>query len=163
MALLPNIRNLSVADDDDSSSSDSETSYTHRYGRRHDNKKYERRGQKHQEELARRAARSAERQEKKDALKLVGVWIDVLKVTGGHIGPGGDPVHLSFPILNQLKLVSSNFKGELPNLRLKKIDYVLNETLYDIFKQTKTEFRREGKDTKEQLLFHGTKAENVNR
>jgi hypothetical protein len=171
MAFLPDIKNLNLADDDDDSSSDSEDGHVRPYrddqryeGRgRHDDKKCERRGQRHQEELARRSARAAERQEKKDELKLVGAWVDVLKVTGGYIAPGWDAIHLSLSVLKRLKWVSWDFKGELPNMRLTKIEYVLNETLYDTFNQTKAEFQRQGKDTKEILLFHGTKPENVNR
>jgi len=174
MALLPDIKNLRIADDDDDSDDDNggrgirhlRPRYGNRRrddGRRDDDRRYERRGQRNQEELARRAAQAAERQEKKDSLKLVGAWIEVVKVTAGRVGPGGDAIHLSLPVLKQLKWVSWNFKRELPNMRIQKIEYVLNETLYDVFSKAKDEFRRHGKNTKEMLLFHGTKPENVNR
>ena len=174
MALLPDITNLRIVDDDDESDEDNGgggiRQLRPRYGngrrdegRRDDQRRYERRGQRNQEELARRAAQAAERQEKKDALKLIGAWIEAVKVTGGRVGPGCDAIHLSLPVLKQLKWVSWNFKRELPNTRIQKIEYVLNETLYDTFNKAKEEFRRHGKNTQEMLLFHGTKPENVNR
>jgi hypothetical protein len=94
----------------------------------------------------------------------VGAWVDVVKVSSSNrLLPGGDAIDLSHGVLMQLKWVSWNFKGELPNMRIHKIEYVLNKRLYEIFTATKTELKLHGKPTKEMLLYHGTEPENVNR
>ena len=111
-----------------------------------------------------RAQQTVECQKKRDALELVGACVEVVKVTETKcIGPRGHVMDLSLGVLTQLERVTGNFKSVLPQIRIQKVEYVLNERLYTLFNETKAEFRLHGKSTEEMLLYHGTNADNVDR
>jgi hypothetical protein len=170
MALLPDsLENLVISDEADGaeeiiSPGTRRLRKKNTSDKKREERSWEKEGQQRQQELARRAQQAAERQKKRDALKLVGAWVDVVKINAANrLVPGGDAIDLTHEVLTQLKWVSWNFKKELPNIRIHKIEYVLNPRLYRIFEQTKNELRRHRKSTKEMLLFHGSTQKNVNR
>jgi hypothetical protein len=99
---------------------------------------------------------------KANALKSVDAHVEVVRAPN-YLRLEGDAMNLSAEILEQLKWVVWNFRRELPHIQIIKIQYVMNETLYNLFEQTRREYRQQGKSTKEMLLFHGTKPENVDK
>ena len=106
-----------------------------------------------------------ERERKRTALMAVGAHVVVVRTCLASPVPSywGPAEELSFDILAQLKMVCYNFKVGLPHKRIWKVEYVMNKALYEKFNETKQKFRAHGKSTKELLLFHGTKAKNINR
>jgi hypothetical protein len=68
-------------------------------------------------------------------------------------------------ILSQLMLLKLQFNTHLPypswNYKIRRIDYIMNDTLYERFNSTKKEFHRLRRDTSEVLLFHGTNSKNL--
>jgi len=106
-----------------------------------------------------------EREKKRNALTAVGIHVVVVRTCPpSHIlSYWGPAEELSFDILAQLKMVCYNFKRGLPRKRIWKVEYVMNKALYEKFSETKRKFREHGKPAKELLLFHGTKAKNINR
>ena len=133
----------------------------HRSARRGGIRRWER---ERRESQACMAQQAVETQKKRDALGLVGVCVEVVKVTETNcVGPGGNVMDLSLEVLTQLRWVTWNFKQVLPQISIHKVEYVLNDRLYKLFNETKAEFRLHGKSTTERLLYHGTKAANVNR
>ena len=105
---------------------------------------------------------SEERQEREAALKQIGAHIEVVEVTQNYeLKRGGRPCDQPLNVLKNLKWVAFNFKRELPWHKITKIEFIRNDRLYERFRKTKEEFKRLGKTTKEMLLFHGTRSENV--
>jgi hypothetical protein len=104
------------------------------------------------------------RQEREAALRQIGARIEVLEVTPNYeLKLGGRPCDQPPKVLKILKWVAFNFKRELPGHRITKIEFIRNDRLYERFRKTKEEFKRLGKNTKEMLLYHGTRSENVKR
>jgi hypothetical protein len=107
---------------------------------------------------------SEERQEREAALKQIGANVEVVEVTQNYeLKRGGRPCDQPLKVLQMLKWVAFNFKRELPEHRITKIEFIRNDRLYERFRKTKEEFKRLGKTTKEILLYHGTRSENVKR
>jgi len=107
---------------------------------------------------------SEERQEREAALRQIGAHIEVVEVTQNYeLKRGGRPCDQPPKVLKILKWVAFNFKRELPGHRITKIEFIRNDRLYERFRKTKEEFKRLGKTTKEMLLYHGTRSENVKR
>jgi len=107
---------------------------------------------------------SEERQEREAALKQIGAHIEVVEVTQNYeLKWGGRPCDQPLKVLKILKWVAFNFKRELPGHKITKIEFIRNDRLYERFRKTKEEFKRLGKTTKEMLLYHGTRSENVKR
>lgn len=105
-----------------------------------------------------------ERQKREAALRRIGAHIDVVEVTEHYsLIPGGRPCDLPVKALESLKWVKFNFTRELQHIRVRKIEFIWNDRLYERFQKTREEFKRQGKTTKEMLLYHGTKAGNVSR
>jgi hypothetical protein len=124
----------------------------------------EREAERKERERERKAQQAAARQEKENALKQIQAWVEVLKVNRRNsLENGGPAIELSHRNLVRLAWVRHNFLKHLSNYRIQKIQFIYNDNLYKRFERTKIEFRRHGKPTKEMLLFHGTKPENVNR
>lgn len=104
------------------------------------------------------------RQEREAALRQIGAHIEVVEVIQNYeLKRGGRPCDQPPKVLKILKWVAFNFKRELPGHRITKIEFIRNDRLYERFRKTKEEFKRLGKTTKEMLLYHGTRPENVNR
>jgi len=119
------------------------------------------RQQREEQELRERELRRLQ-----DALvRQVGAQVEVRRVYGASLlSPGGAVTdQLSSAILTQLSHVKQNFAKNLPNIPIKKIEYIFNDALYKIFNNTKAELRKHKKNTKEVLLFHGTSPNNVDR
>jgi hypothetical protein len=66
-------------------------------------------------------------------------------------------------ILKQMRIVKDNFSKNLPSYTISKIEYIMNDALYQQFNNTKAEFRKFGRNTKEIIVFHGTNPQNVDR
>ena len=123
-----------------------------------------RQAEKEREEKKRKGREEWERRrKKKEVLRQVGVHVDVRRVKGGSLVWGGNAIDLSPAILTQVGHVKDNFLKNLPNFRIIKIEYVMNDALYKIFNDTKAELRKHGRSTKEMLLFHGTNPQNVDK
>jgi len=63
-------------------------------------------------------------------------------------------------ILKQLKDVRDTFARSLPGRSIKKIEYIMNDTLYNRYDSTRRQFHRMGR-SREVILFHGTKWTNI--
>jgi hypothetical protein len=63
-------------------------------------------------------------------------------------------------ILKQLKAVRDTFVRSFPGRSIKKIEYIMNDTLYNQFDSTRRQFQRMGHG-QEIILFHGTKWGNI--
>jgi hypothetical protein len=101
-----------------------------------------------------------DRQRKQAELQQVGVYVDVRPINGwGSL----DARDLSSAILKQMKVVKACFLKNLTTFTISKIEYVMNDALYKLFNDTKAEFRKFGKSTREMLLFHGTHPQNVDK
>lgn len=101
-------------------------------------------------------------QQRKRALGSVGAHIEVRRINGWQYQTGTDVSQLTPAILKQLKTVKDNFN--VPGCNIIKIEYIMNDALYKQFNDTKAKFRRlPGRSTKEEILFHGTSPENVDR
>jgi hypothetical protein len=89
------------------------------------------------------------------------VWVDPWqRLVSGLFDP---TEKLSVEIFTQLQWILYYFLLELPHKRIRKLEYVWNETMYRRFNETKEELRRWGKSTAECPLFHGTAPENIDR
>jgi hypothetical protein len=112
------------------------------------------------------APRDPGRAEREAALRNVGARVEVIGVTQDYRfdhNVSTRPCDLSLRVLENLKWVAFNFKRELPGYTITKIEFILNDRLYERFQKTRDEFTRLGKSTKEMLLYHGTAASNVSR
>lgn len=119
------------------------------------------RQKKEREEHARK---DEERRLKEASLQEIGVQVDIRSMNQwGSLGQGGNAHDLSMAILKQMKIIKRSFLKNLPNLTIKKIEYIMNDNLYNQFNATKAEFRKYGRNTKEMLLFHGTNQQNMDR
>jgi hypothetical protein len=122
----------------------------------------ERRKREEKERDARRAREVAIRRQKDSTLAKIGAQVFVMKVNNQNtLVDGGRAVDLTPAILQQLSYVKWNFVKHLPTAKIVKIEYVLNQKLYKGFQDTKNQLKKHGKSTKEMLLFHGTRAENL--
>ena len=81
----------------------------------------------------------------------------------GTLTQGGDVGNLTPAILKQMNIIKNNFMQNLPNHTIVRIEYIINDALYNQFNNTKAEFRKFGRNTQEVLLFHGTHPQNVDR
>src|SRR5277367_1468213 len=84
-----------------------------------------------------------------------------------RLKPAGPPSEggnrLTSSILSQLKEVHDMFKKSYPFKEVIKIEYLMNDKLYKGFNDRKRRFRREGRNARETLLFHGTHPDNIKR
>lgn len=115
---------------------------------------------------SRGAPRDPGRGEREAALRKVGAHVDVMGVTQDYRfdrNISTRPCDLSPRVLENLKWVAFNFKRELPGYRITKIEFIINDRLYERFRKTRDDLRRLGKSAKEMLLYHGTHADNVRR
>ena len=106
------------------------------------------------------------RRQLREALKGLGaIDVSVLQVdSGGDFSWVGDATYLTPAIRNQIMSVKETFLKDLRSqYYIWKIEYVMNYHLYEKFSKAKEALRGLGKSTQEVLLFHGTKAENVDR
>ena len=90
----------------------------------------------------------------------MGAQVAVRRANGwaGHVR------ELTPAILEQMRVIKENFLQNLPGSTIIKIEYIMNDTLYKQFNDTKAKFRNSPrKSTKEVLLFHGTKPENIDK
>jgi hypothetical protein len=105
------------------------------------------------------------RQRQQAALQVVGAHVAVRRanVNVGFLGSQLSVSVLTPEILKQMRIVKDNFSKNLPSYTISKIEYIMNDTLYRQFNNTKAEFRKYGRNTKEILVFHGTNPQNVDR
>lgn len=97
-------------------------------------------------------------------IRIDGVAVAVCHVSLlGSLRSGGNVSDLTPAILEQMKTVKINFLENLPNYTISKIEYIMNDVLYIRFNNTRAEFRKTGRSTKEVVLFHGTNPQNINR
>jgi hypothetical protein len=116
------------------------------------------------ERQAEEKARIKQEMCQKAALEAVGAHVAVRRANSfGFLQSDGNMSDLTPAILKQMRIVKDNFSKNLPTLTISKIEYIMNDALYQQFNNTKAEFRQFGRNTKELLLFHGTKAQNVDR
>jgi hypothetical protein len=81
-----------------------------------------------------------------------------------HIGKWGgftaaDLDKLTPAMIAQMKAVTEQFAKVQP---VTKIEYILNNNLYKQYEDTRGKFRKQGRGTKEVLVFHGTDVKNIN-
>lgn len=112
-----------------------------------------------------RRQKAAERERQRQARQanarhpFVGAPIAVRRVNSWGISDGRLN-ELTPAILKQLKAVRDTFVRNFPNRSIKKIEYIMNDTLYDQFDSTRRQFQRMGRG-REIILFHGTKWSNI--
>jgi len=117
-----------------------------------------------EKEKEERARKQEERRQNQSALQQVGVPVTVRQVNRwGSFGRDGNTRDLTLAILKQMKIIKRCFSKNLPNYTISKIEYIMNDALYNQFNATKAEFRKSGRNTKEMLLFHGTNPQNIDR
>jgi len=94
----------------------------------------------------------------------IGVPIVIRYVTPWENFISNEKMGLLTPsIIRQIKVIKRNFAKHYPDKIIKKIEYVVNDTLHQMFEETKRRFLRSGRSTHERVLFHGTAPENINR
>jgi hypothetical protein len=81
-----------------------------------------------------------------------------------HIGKwggltDGDLDKLTPAMLVQMKTVTAQFAKIHPVI---KIEYILNNNLYKQYEDTRSKFKKQGRGSKEILVFHGTDVKNIN-
>lgn len=124
----------------------------------------QKRGEEERKRQRKELVRKKEQEQWKAALQRVGVTITVSQVSSlGSLTTKLDLRDLTPAILKQMIIIKKHFLSRLPTYKIIKIEYVMNDTLYNQFNNTKSEFRRTGRNTKEWLVFHGTNANNVDR
>jgi len=82
-----------------------------------------------------------------------------------RLDPAGPPSEggneLTPAIVSQLKNVCEKFEESCPSKRVIKIEYLMNDQLYEGFNATKRRFKRQGRHHSEKVLFHGTHPDNI--
>ena len=89
----------------------------------------------------------------------VGVPVKVRRIDKGGIMRDEDLHKLTPAMITQMKTVTEQFAKLHP---VKKIEYIMNDSLYKQFDETRAKFRSIGRGTKEVLVFHGTDRKNIN-
>src|SRR5271170_3962116 len=111
-----------------------------------------------------------ERQQREEATRqllaakeILRVSIAVLRINDLGDVTEGEVRELTPAILNQMKKIKEDFLEHFPALAITKIEYIMNETLYTTFDETRKEFRRLSRNAEEIVLFHGTLCHNIDR
>jgi hypothetical protein len=108
------------------------------------------------DDLQKRKASEAMKQEIKEK---VGVPVKVRRIDKGGV-MRDESLHMLTPaMITQMKTLTEQFAKLHP---VKKIEYIMNDSLYKQFKETRAKFRSMGRGTKEVLVFHGTDRKNIN-
>jgi len=71
--------------------------------------------------------------------------------------------NLTKEIVWQLEQACNMFRKSFPDKTIIKIEYIMNDKLYNGFDDTRKRFRRQGTNTNEMILFHGTNPSNIDR
>jgi len=104
--------------------------------------------------------------EKKDSIQIdMGVPISVQTVLFGVLFPATLQDTVTFSCLKRItdikKIWSKYFPGQA--VAITKIEYIMNEDLYALFKAAKTDLEKNKRPCTEKILFHGTAVGNIER
>ena len=94
----------------------------------------------------------------KEIQNIVGCPVTVRRVGFDGMITNDDLSRLTQAILIQLKSIKDLFSKAFSVIR---IEYVMNDQLYRQFDETRTAFRRLGRNSQEVLLFHGTNPSSI--
>ena len=100
--------------------------------------------------------RNESTRKQKEIENIVGCPVTVRRV--GSMITNDDLSRLTQAILIQLKSIKDLSSKAFSVIR---IEYVMNDRLYRQFDETRTAFRRLGRNSQEVLLFHGTNPSNI--
>lgn len=89
----------------------------------------------------------------------VGSFVELRGVTRASEMVYIDLNKLTSSMIAKMTIIRGLFAKHRP---VKKMEYVMNQQLYNIYKDTKEKFERGGRSTQELLVFHGTEQCNVN-
>lgn len=67
---------------------------------------------------------------------------------------------LTSSMITQMQTITTQFTKNYP---VKKIEYIMNDSLYQQFQDTRSKFRSMGRGTHEIIAYHGTARANINR
>lgn len=88
--------------------------------------------------------------------KEVGVRVVVQKAENGGVMRTAQLHNLTSSVLEQIKVVKRKFSKSFPRFKISKIEYIMNDFLFNEFNMAKNALEREGRPVEEQILFHGT-------
>ena len=103
--------------------------------------------------------------EKKDSIQIdMGVPISVQTALFGVLFPARlQDSTLTLSYLKRITDIKKIWSKYLPGEAITKIEYIMNDDLYALFKAAKTDLEKHKRPCTEKILFHGTAAGNIDR
>jgi hypothetical protein len=89
---------------------------------------------------------------------IIGATVDIRAIDNTDEIIPVDPSKITEQMISQMKLVTEQYTKHRP---VRRIEYILNASLYEIYHRTIEVFRELGKDKQEIIGYHGTNQANV--